>query len=73
MQAETREVLKKVIHRLKRLEASPVPKFVVGLDEMTVAPHKSTIGLDELPGALDVVMGPGVYCVEARDYLTNLG
>src|SRR6218665_442434 len=31
-QVETREVLESVIHRLERLEASPVPKFVAGLD-----------------------------------------
>src|SRR6218665_3071869 len=31
-QVETREVLETVIHRLERLEASPVPKFVAGLD-----------------------------------------
>src|SRR6218665_915999 len=44
-QVETREVLETVIHRLERLEASPVPKFVAGLDlnpslsnEMTAAP-----------------------------------
>src|SRR6218665_2550387 len=30
-QVETREVLETVIHRLERLEASPVPKFVAGL------------------------------------------
>src|SRR6218665_2916357 len=43
VQIETREVLETVIHRLERLEASPVPKFVAGLDlnpslsnEMTV-------------------------------------
>src|SRR6218665_530496 len=29
-QVETREVLETVIHRLERLEASPVPKFVAG-------------------------------------------
>src|SRR6218665_667789 len=44
-QVETREVQETVIHRLERLETSPVPKFVVGLDlnpslsnEMTAAP-----------------------------------
>src|SRR6218665_1269991 len=31
-QVETREVLETVIHRLERLEALPVPKFVAGLD-----------------------------------------
>src|SRR6218665_1498106 len=30
-QVETRDVLETVIHRLERLEASPVPKFVAGL------------------------------------------
>ena len=46
-QVETREVLETVIHRLERLEASPVPKFVAGLDlnpslsnEMTAAPSR---------------------------------
>src|SRR6218665_2033107 len=32
VQIETREALETVIHRLERLEASPVPKFVAGLD-----------------------------------------
>src|SRR6218665_2086609 len=52
-QVETRGVLETVIHRLERLETSPVPKFVAGLDlnpslsnEMTVAPHHSTISLE---------------------------
>ena len=43
--AKTIEVMKTVIHRLQRLEASPVPKFVARLDlnpslsnEMTAAP-----------------------------------
>ena len=31
-QVETRGVLETVIHRLERLETSPVPKFVAGLD-----------------------------------------
>src|SRR6218665_3324820 len=51
-QVETREVLETVIHRLERLEASPVPKFVAGLDlnpslsnEMTAAPTHSSISL----------------------------
>src|SRR6218665_715646 len=51
-QVETREVLETVIHRLERLEASPVPKFVAGLDvnhslstEMTAAPTHSPISL----------------------------
>jgi len=53
MQVETREVLETVIHRLERLETSPVPTFVAGLDlnsslsnEMTVAPRNSTISLE---------------------------
>src|SRR6218665_1718243 len=52
-QVETREVLETVIHRLDRLEASPVPKFVAGLDlnpslsnEMTAAPTHSPISLE---------------------------
>ena len=39
-----------VLHRLERLETSPVPKFAAGLDlnlslsiEMTVAPYHSTM------------------------------
>src|SRR6218665_2613865 len=32
VQTETWEVLETVIHRLERLETSPVPKFVAGLD-----------------------------------------
>src|SRR6218665_931038 len=51
-QAETR-VLETVMHRLERLEASPVPKFVAGLDlnpslfnEMTAAPTHSSISLE---------------------------
>ena len=60
-QVETREVLETVIHRLERLEASPAPKFVAGLDlnpslssEMTTEPHHSTIGPEIVmrPGAL---------------------
>src|SRR6218665_3741926 len=45
-QAETRILLENVIHRLERLETSPVPKFAAGLEmnpslsnEMTVAPY----------------------------------
>src|SRR6218665_2864689 len=41
------------MHRLERLDTSPVPKFVAGLDlnpslsnEMAVAPHHSTISLE---------------------------
>src|SRR6218665_838081 len=52
-QVETREVLETVRHRLERLEASPVPKFVAGLDlnpslsnEMTAAPTHSSISLE---------------------------
>src|SRR6218665_605273 len=52
-QVETREVLETVIHRLERLEASPVQKFVAGLDlnpslsnEMTAAPLHSSISLE---------------------------
>src|SRR6218665_3495971 len=52
-QVETRKVLETVIHRLERLEASPVPKFVAGLDlnpslsnEMTAAPTHSPISLE---------------------------
>src|SRR6218665_3660693 len=60
-QLETREVLENVIHRLERLEASPVPKFVAGLDlnpslstEITVAPHHSTISLEVKQGNPEV-------------------
>src|SRR6218665_1468123 len=56
-QVETREVLETVIHRLERLEASPVPKFVAGLDlnpslsnEMTAAPTHSSISLEVKQG-----------------------
>jgi len=48
--AKTIEVMKTVIHRLQRLEASPVPKFVARLDlnpslsrEINVAPCLSTV------------------------------
>src|SRR6218665_1851494 len=63
VQAETREVLENrrpLMHRLERLETSPVPKFAAGLDlspshsgEMTAAPYHSTI-------ESEVVIGPGV-------------
>src|SRR6218665_82937 len=56
-QVETREVLETVIHRLECLEASPVPKFVAGLDlnpslsnEMTAAPTHSSISLEAKQG-----------------------
>src|SRR6218665_3577441 len=61
-QVETREVLETVIHRLDRLEASPVPKFVAGLDlnpsllnEMTAAPNHSTIILEAKVSTAPVV------------------
>src|SRR6218665_1978566 len=60
VQAEAREVLETVMHRLQRLETSPVPKVAAGLDlnpshsgEMTAAPYHSTI-------ASEVVMGLSV-------------
>src|SRR6218665_2064654 len=60
-QVETREVLETVIHRLERLEASPVPKFVAGLDlnpslsnEMTAAPTHSSISLEVKQGNPEV-------------------
>src|SRR6218665_3984305 len=60
VQAETREVLETVMHKLEHLETSPVPKFAAGLDlnpshsgEMTAASYHSTI-------ESEVVMGPGV-------------
>src|SRR6218665_2693368 len=66
-QVETREVLETVIHRLERLETSPVPKFVAGLDlnislsnEMTVAPHHSTISLEAKQGNPEVSTAPVV-------------
>jgi len=47
----------RAVYRLDRLEASPVPKFLAGLDfkpslssEMTVAPHHSTIGTEVVTG-----------------------
>ena len=67
VQAETRGALEtigvfqaEVLHRLERLETSPVPKFAAGIDlnpshsgEMAVAPYHSTI-------ESEVVIGPGV-------------
>src|SRR6218665_3853303 len=64
---ETREVLETVIHRLERLEASPVPKFVEGLDlnpslsnEMTAAPTHSSISLAVKQGNPEVSTAPVV-------------
>src|SRR6218665_494924 len=61
VQVETREVLETVIHRLERLEASPVPKFVAGLDlnpslsnEVTAAPTHSSISLEVKQGNPEV-------------------
>src|SRR5678815_4955250 len=57
---ETKEVLTEVMSRLDRLEASPLPKFVVERDvnlgrssttEQVDAPYHSTIGLEEYGGA----------------------
>src|SRR6218665_1995152 len=66
-QVETREVLETVIHRLERLEASPVPKFVAGLDlnpslsnEMTAAPTHSSISLEVKQGNPEVSTAPVV-------------
>src|SRR6218665_56955 len=66
-QVETREVLETVIHRLERLEASPVPKFVAGLDlnpslsnEMTAAPIHSSISLEVKRGNPEVSTAPVV-------------
>ena len=74
-QVETREVLETVIHRLERLEASSVPKFVAGLDlnpslsnEMTAAPTHSTIGLEVKQGNPEVSTAPVPWCLaEAKD------
>src|SRR6218665_2536755 len=73
VQVETREVLETVIHRLERLEASPVPKFVAGLDlnpslsnEMTAAPTHSSISLEVKQGNPEVSTAP-VY-VGANDW-----
>src|SRR6218665_3804343 len=59
-QAETREVLENVMHRLERLETSSVPKLAAGLDlnpshsgEMVEVPYHSNI-------ESEVVTGPGV-------------
>src|SRR6218665_2679589 len=66
-QVETREVLETVIHRLERLETSPVPKFVAGLDlnpslsnEMTAAPTHSSISLEVKQGNPEVSTAPVV-------------
>src|SRR6218665_2753174 len=66
-QVETREVLETVIHRLERLEASPVPKFVAGLglnpslsNEMTAAPIHSSISLEVKQGNPEVSTAPVV-------------
>src|SRR6218665_3345729 len=66
-QVETREVPETVIHRLERLEASPVPKFVAGLDlnpslsnEMTAAPTHSSISLEVKQGNPEVSTAPVV-------------
>src|SRR6218665_3454636 len=66
-QVETREVLETVIHRLERLEASPVPKFVAGLDlnpslsnEMTAAPTHSSISMEVKQGNPEVSTAPVV-------------
>src|SRR6218665_404060 len=67
VQAETRSALEtigvfqaEVLHRLERLETSPVPKFAAGSDlnpshsgEMALAPYHSTM-------ESEVVIGPGV-------------
>src|SRR6218665_3195956 len=67
VQLETREALETVIHRLERLEASPVPKFVAGLDlnpslsnEMTAAPTHSPISLEVKQGNPEVSTAPVV-------------
>src|SRR6218665_3512586 len=67
VQIETREALETVIHRLERLEASPVPKFVAGLDlnpslsnEMTAAPTHSSISLEVKQGNPEVSTAPVV-------------
>src|SRR6218665_3706390 len=67
VQIETREALETVIHRLERLEASPVPKFVAGLDlnpslsnEMTEAPNHSSISLEVKQGSPEVSTAPVV-------------
>jgi len=59
VQAETRGALDticafqaEVLYRLERLETSPAPKFVAGLDsgEMTVAPYHSAIEPESVTG-----------------------
>src|SRR6218665_1678358 len=67
VQIETREALETVIHRLERLEASPVPKFVAGLDlnpslsnEMTAALTHSSISLEVKQGNPEVSTAPVV-------------
>src|SRR6218665_84869 len=67
VQIETREALETVIHRLERLDASPVPKFVAGLDlnpslsnEMTAAPTHSSISLEVKQGNPKVSTAPVV-------------
>src|SRR6218665_3993498 len=66
-QVETREVLETVIHRLERLEASPVPKFVAGVDlnpslsnKMTAAPTHLFISLEAKQGNPEVSTAPVV-------------
>src|SRR6218665_2232822 len=76
-QVETREVLETVTHRLERLEASPVPKFVAGLDlnpslskEMTAAPTRSPISLEAKQGNPELRLKyrrPRLSCVGAND------
>src|SRR6218665_505563 len=76
VQIETREALETVIHRLERLEASPVPKFVAGLDlnpslsnEMTAAPIHSSISLEVKQGNPEVSTAPVV--LRRRERLVN--
>ena len=56
-----------MIHRLERLETSPVPKFVAGLDlnpslsnEMTEAPNHSSLSLEAKQGNPEVSTAPVV-------------
>src|SRR6218665_1770220 len=72
-QVETREVIETVIRRLERLETSRLPKFVAGLDlnpslsnEMTVAPHRSTISPEAKQGNPEVSTAPVVLCRSER-------
>ena len=67
MQANIGAILETVIHRLERLETSPVPEFVAGLDlnpnlssKMTVAPHHSTISLEARQSNTEVFTAPVV-------------